>query len=198
MNVALIRKLRRSLVLLPYFIDVLATGDFTNRHWQTSGRLVQKKTQVIHRWFYKQALADVRSTCEKKQVIHRWFYKQALADVRSTCEKKQVIHRWFYKQALADVRSTCEKKQVIHRWFYKQALVDVRSTCARIKCLHCICTYLLHSYHQCVLQFWSSLSYWLTHLELQCPTVLGSVEYRLWWCCLGPNSWKQWNTLLSL
>ena len=42
LNVALIRKLRGSLVCLAYFFDMLSMDVCTTRHWQTSGRLVQE------------------------------------------------------------------------------------------------------------------------------------------------------------
>ena len=42
LNVALIRKLSRSLVCMALFFDILSTGVCTTMHWQTSGRLVQE------------------------------------------------------------------------------------------------------------------------------------------------------------
>ena len=42
LNLALIHKLRGSLINLAYFFDMLAIGVCTTRHWQASGRLVQE------------------------------------------------------------------------------------------------------------------------------------------------------------
>ena len=42
LNVALIRKLRRSLMCLASFFGMLSMGVCTTRYWQTSGRLVQE------------------------------------------------------------------------------------------------------------------------------------------------------------
>ena len=52
LNVALIHKLRGSLIYLAYFFDMLAIGLFTNRLQQTSGRLVQElNVCTVHRNF---------------------------------------------------------------------------------------------------------------------------------------------------
>ena len=42
LNVALIRKLRGSLMCLVYVFDMLCRGICTTRHWRPSGRLVQE------------------------------------------------------------------------------------------------------------------------------------------------------------
>ena len=42
LKVALIRKLRGSLMYLAYFFDMSSLGVCTTRHWQTSTRLVQE------------------------------------------------------------------------------------------------------------------------------------------------------------
>ena len=47
LNVALIRKLRGSLMCLAYFFDMITNGVCTTRHWQTSGRLVQELNVLI-------------------------------------------------------------------------------------------------------------------------------------------------------
>ena len=48
LHVALIHKLRGSLLYLAYLLDMISTGFCTTRHWQTSGRLVQELNSVLH------------------------------------------------------------------------------------------------------------------------------------------------------
>ena len=47
LKVALIRKLRGSLMCLVYCFDMLSMGVCTTTHWQTSGRLVQELNSVL-------------------------------------------------------------------------------------------------------------------------------------------------------
>ena len=42
LNVAVIRKVRGSLMCFAYYFDMLSMGVCTTSHWQTSGRLVQE------------------------------------------------------------------------------------------------------------------------------------------------------------
>ena len=61
-KIALIRKLRGSLICLVYFFDILFMGVCTARHWQTSGRLMQEFNACI-----------VSVTPFKKSQIHPWY-----------------------------------------------------------------------------------------------------------------------------
>ena len=53
LNVALIRKLRGSLLCLVYFVDFLYIGVCKTMHWETSGRLVQELNICTVSTFYE-------------------------------------------------------------------------------------------------------------------------------------------------